>query len=376
MYLQIKQLNKSYGPRRVVCDVDLTMEEGELLSLLGPSGCGKTTILRMLAGLVRPDSGWIEIGKRVLYDGKREVAVEERQLGMVFQDYALWPHMTVAKNIAFGLRLRHTPSQTIKKRVEELLELVNLPGMENRYPYQLSGGQQQRVAVARALATEPRVMLLDEPLSSLDAGLRETMRTELVQLFHRLKITTINVTHDQDEAMSMSDRILVLRDGMVQQVGSPIELYQRPANMFVASFMGPTNLLSGEIVQSSLQSSVVDIRLDESLPEGQIVTGHVNDAVRDSLNGRALLLFRPEDVRVHQEKLDGAQPNVFRGVVLHTSFVGGQWRTLIVLEEGQHKQILAFPTFQPSFEQHVWLEFPPERCQVVPEGEQWGASIK
>src|ERR1700680_921332 len=158
MYLQIKQLSKSYGARRVVSDVDLTMEEGEILSLLGPSGCGKTTILRMLAGLVTPDSGWIKVGERVFYDGKREVAVEDRQIGMVFQDYALWPHMTVAKNIAFGMRLRHIAGSQIKKRVEELLELVNLPGMGNRYPYQLSGGQSQRVAVARTLATATRVL--------------------------------------------------------------------------------------------------------------------------------------------------------------------------------------------------------------------------
>ena len=178
MYLQIKQLNKSYGSRKVVKDVALNMEEGEILSLLGPSGCGKTTILRMLAGLVTPDSGWIKVGDRIFYEGKREVAVEDRQIGMVFQDYALWPHMTVAKNIAFGMRLRRKPSQEIKKRVDELLELVNLPGLGQRYPYQLSGGQQQRVAVARALATEPRLVLLDEPLSSLDAGLRESMRTE------------------------------------------------------------------------------------------------------------------------------------------------------------------------------------------------------
>src|SRR5258708_29018806 len=183
MYLQIKQLNKTYGTRKVVSDVDLTMEEGEVLSLLGPSGCGKTTILRMIAGLVKPDNGLIQVGDRVLFDGKREMPVEERGLGMVFQDYALWPHMTVAKNIAFGMRLRRMPRSAITARVEELLKLVNLSGFGNRYPYQLSGGQQQRVAVARALSTEPRIVLLDEPLSSLDTALREIMSAELVQLF-------------------------------------------------------------------------------------------------------------------------------------------------------------------------------------------------
>lgn len=367
MYLQIRQLNKSYGTKRVVSDVDLTMEAGELLSLLGPSGCGKTTILRMIAGLVTPDSGNIKVGERVFYDEKHEVAVEERQLGMVFQDFALWPHMTVAKNIAFGLNLRRTSAQQVNKRVEELLELVNLPGLGQRFPYQLSGGQQQRVAVARALATEPRLLLLDEPFSSLDTGLRETMRTELVVLFRRLKITTINVTHDQDEAMAMSDRIMVLRDGMVQQVGSPIELYLHPANIFVAAFMGPANMLAGEILPTATQPHEMALRLDTREQQGATVIGHINDEVRSRLNGRGCLLFRPEDVHVSQEALAQDHPNVLSGMVAHTSFVSGQWRTLVVLEESQAKPILAFPPFQPQINQRLWLEMPPERCQIVVE---------
>lgn len=348
-------------------NVDLAIEEGEILSLLGPSGCGKTTILRMLAGLVTPDSGWIKVGERVFYDGKREVAVEDRQIGMVFQDYALWPHMTVAKNIAFGMRLRRLPALDIKMRVEELLELVNLPGMGQRYPYQMSGGQQQRVAVARALSTEPRILLLDEPLSSLDAGLRESMRTELVQLFHRLKMTAINVTHDRDEAMSMSDRIMVLRDGMVQQVGTPTDLYMHPSNTFVASFMGHANMLSGDIVNATADADTISLRLDEDVPERRVVTGQLNENVRGHLNGRARLMFRPEDVRVYAEAREFSHFNVFEGSVSHTSFVGGQWRTLITLDEVRPIQVLAFPTFQPQIEQHVWLEMSPERCQVVPE---------
>jgi ABC-type Fe3+/spermidine/putrescine transport system ATPase subunit len=310
MYLQIKQLNKSYGSRRVVSDIDLTMEEGEILSLLGPSGCGKTTILRMIAGLITPNSGWIKIGDRVLYDGKREVPVEDRHLGMVFQDYALWPHMTVARNIAFGMRLRRTSSREIAKKVREMLELVNLPGLENRYPYQLSGGQQQRVALARALATEPRVLLLDEPLSSLDTALREVMRTELVQIFRRLKITTINVTHDQDEAMSMSDRIMVLRDGRVQQVGTPTELYLNPTNVFVASFMGPANLLSGELVNVPPQAATASLKLDSDVGEGLVMTGRISENVQDRLNGRASLLCRPDDILVHQEARQFEHSNI------------------------------------------------------------------
>ena len=368
MFLQISQLNKSYGSRRVVSNIDLTMEEGEILSLLGPSGCGKTTILRMIAGLVTPDSGLIKIGDRVLYDGKRELPVEERQLGMVFQDYALWPHMTVARNIAFGMRLRRNSAHDIEKRVQELLELVNLPGMGNRYPNQLSGGQQQRVALARALATQPRVLLLDEPLSSLDTSLRETMRTELVQIFKRLKITTINVTHDQDEAMEMSDRIMVLRDGKVQQVGTPAELYLHPTNVFVASFMGPANLLSGTVAEVPTQHEMATLHLQKSATEQLAITGQVSTQVRARLNGRADMLCRPDDVRVHSVAPQLDHANIFPGTVSFTSFVGGQWRTLISLGEEVERSILAFPSFQPEINQPVWLEFPLQSCQIVLEG--------
>lgn len=362
MYLEIKQLSKSYGSRRVVSAVNLSMAEGEILSLLGPSGCGKTTILRMIAGLVTPDSGWISIGGRVLYDGKREMPVEERDLGMVFQDYALWPHMTVARNIAFGLRLRRVSSNVINRRVQELLELVNLSGMGDRYPYQLSGGQQQRVAVARALATEPRVILLDEPLSSLDAALRETMGTELVQLFKRLKITAINVTHDQNEAMTMSDRIMVLNDGRVQQIGTPIELYMQPANAFVASFMGHANMFLGELM---CDGGRMLVRLKYG-QYSQVMSGVVRENVREQLKEQAVLFCRPDDVCVYKEQPSLPHRNLLQGIIAHSSFVGGRWRTLIELDEERKQQVLAFATEPLSAEQAVWLELPPERCQIVP----------
>lgn len=361
MYLQIKQLNKTYGTRKVVSSVDLTMAEGEVLSLLGPSGCGKTTILRMIAGLVRPDGGLIQVGERVLFDGKREMPVEERDLGMVFQDYALWPHMTVEKNIAFGMRLRRMPRKAIAARVQELLELVNLAGFGNRFPYQLSGGQQQRVAVARALSTEPRIILLDEPLSSLDTALREIMSAELVQLFKRLKITTINVTHDQNEAMMMSDRIMVLRDGQVQQVGTPTELYLRPANAFVASFMGPANMFAGEVIQ---HTEHVALRLNGSIQ--QEITGIVQETVSVHAHEHASLLCRPDDVRVYQEQQAAERMNVLSGVVLHSSFVGGRWRTLVNIGNDEEHSILAFAPTQLHPQQAVWLELPQERCQIVP----------
>ncbi|GAC1357810.1 MAG: ABC transporter ATP-binding protein [Ktedonobacteraceae bacterium] len=362
MYLQIKQLNKTYGTRTVVSTVDLTMEEGEILSLLGPSGCGKTTILRMIAGLVRPDSGLIRIGDRVLYDGKHEMPVEERDLGMVFQDYALWPHMTVAKNIAFGMRLRRMPARIITARIQELLDLVNLSGFESRYPYQLSGGQQQRVAVARALSTEPRIILLDEPLSSLDTALREVMSAELVRLFKRLRITTINVTHDQNEAMNMSDRIMVLRDGHVQQVGTPTELYLRPTNAFVASFMGPANMFTGKVVQ---YAEHVALHLNGTVQKE--IVGIVRETVRGQLKEHASLLCRPDDIFVHQELQTPRHANLLAGTVSHSSFVGGRWRTLVAVGDEKEYNVLAFAPSQLQLDQQVWLELPPERCQIVPE---------
>ncbi|HVB60371.1 MAG TPA: ABC transporter ATP-binding protein [Ktedonobacteraceae bacterium] len=366
MFLQIKQLTKSYGARRVVSNVDIAMEEGEVVSLLGPSGCGKTTILRMIAGLVTPEGGSIEIGGRAVFDGKREVPVEERELGMVFQDFALWPHMTVARNIAFGLRLRHTPIREINKRIQELLALVNLPAMGDRYPYQLSGGQQQRIAVARALATQPRLLLLDEPLSSLDAALREVMRTELVQLFKRLGITAINVTHDRDEAMTMSDRIIVLRDGQVQQMGTPTELYTEPANAFVASFMGAANLLSGTL-ERGVGDGMGLVRVPQTLQGESALLGVIHENVRPMLNGRATLVCRPDHVQVHQESQSSDQPNVLAGKVLHSSFVAGRWRTLVHVGEEPTQPLLAFTAARPRLEQQVWLQLPPPACQIVPE---------
>jgi ABC-type Fe3+/spermidine/putrescine transport system ATPase subunit len=364
MYLQIKQLKKSYGSRQVVSDVDLSMEEGEILSLLGPSGCGKTTILRMIAGLVTPDAGTIEVGGRMLYDGKRAMAVEERELGMVFQDYALWPHMTVAQNIAFGLRLRRLSRAKITRRVDELLELVNLADFGRRYPNQLSGGQQQRVAVARALATEPRVILLDEPLSSLDAALRESMSGELVQLFKRLKMTAINVTHDQNEAMMMSDRIMILRDGEVQQVGTPQQLYLNPANRFVASFIGAANILPGEVLETD--TNCVTLRLEQSIFGEQVAVGRIQEEVGQQSGDKVVLVCRPDDVCLHRTCPPDERKNLFAGTVLHTSFVGGRWRTTVAIGHEEPQTLVAFTTAAMNGQDRVWVELSPENCMVVP----------
>jgi iron(III) transport system ATP-binding protein len=241
--VEASHIELSYGPTRVLRDVSVTVEPGEFFALLGPSGSGKSTLLRLIAGFNRQQSGRLLIGGRDVTG----VPPWKRNVGMVFQNYALWPHMSVARNVAFGLEERRLPRDEIRRKVGAALDLVGLTGYGERRPNQLSGGQQQRVALARTLAVEPHVLLLDEPLSNLDAKLRVQMRRELRRVHDQLGITTIFVTHDQEEAMTICDRIAVLDEGVVQQVGSPIELYDRPANRFVAQFVGSVNLFRGTV---------------------------------------------------------------------------------------------------------------------------------
>ncbi|HXE20596.1 MAG TPA: ABC transporter ATP-binding protein [Castellaniella sp.] len=243
--VQLRELRKTYGDFAAVDSIDLDISDGEFLVFLGPSGCGKTTTLRMIAGLVEPSSGRILIGDRDV----TETPVHQRNIGIVFQNYALFPHLTVYENIAYGLRRRRLGEGAIRKKVADVLSLVQMEDLSERYPKALSGGQQQRVAIARALAIEPDVLLLDEPLSSLDAKLRLGVRRQIRELQHKLGITTILVTHDQDEAMSMGDRLVVLSAGKLQQIGEPREVYRAPANRFVADFIGTANFFSGTVAQ-------------------------------------------------------------------------------------------------------------------------------
>jgi putative spermidine/putrescine transport system ATP-binding protein len=241
--LELKSLIKRFGSFTAVRDLSLAVEEGEIVCLLGPSGCGKTTTLRMIGGFAKPDGGDITIdGKSVLAQ-----APERRPTGMVFQRYTLWPHMDVWHNVAFGLQLRHKSHEEIDRKVRDTLDLVGLPGAETRYPSQLSGGQQQRVALARALVLEPRILLLDEPFSNLDAQLRIRMREEVKAIQRRVGITTVFVTHDQTEALSVSDRIAVMHDGVMEQLAAPAEVYANPASLFVAEFVGTMNMLTGKV---------------------------------------------------------------------------------------------------------------------------------
>ena len=253
--IEIEGLTKNYpapgGKNAGVIDFSLSIASGEFVTLLGPSGCGKTTTLRLIAGLLKPDSGRISVAGRVLSSTQNVVPPELRDMGMVFQNYAVWPHKTVFENVAFGLKIRRVPAARTRAQVAHVLALVNLGDLEDRYPSELSGGQQQRVALARSLVVEPKILLLDEPLSNLDAKLRERMRVEIKQLQRRTGITFIYVTHDQSEALALSDRIAVMHEGRLQQYGPPREVYRSPANRVVADFMGAVNLVPARVCAAS-----------------------------------------------------------------------------------------------------------------------------
>ena len=259
-FLTIQGLRKTYGPTTAADITRLEARRGQLLTLLGPSGCGKTTTLRCIAGLIQADAGAIFIGGRDI----TALPTHKRNLGMVFQNYAIFPHMTVRENVAYGLQDRGLSKEAIRARVAEALQLVELAGFENRYRNQLSGGQQQRVALARAVAYEPDVLLLDEPFSNLDAKLRKTMRLEVRKLQRRLQLTTVFVTHDQQEALSLSDVVAVINEGRVEQVGTPAEVYQQPSSEFVADFIGSTNLLPGVVRACNAATSECDVTVDGS----------------------------------------------------------------------------------------------------------------
>lgn len=253
--VELKSVSKFFGVVQAVQNADVTFEEGSFTTLLGPSGCGKTTILRMVAGLEGPTTGDIMVaGRRV-----NDVPIHKRNLGLVFQNYALFPHKTIEQNIAFGLKYRSVSKAEAREKVKRALDIVRLPGVEDRYPTQLSGGQQQRIALARAIVIEPDVLLLDEPLSALDANLREEMRVELKSIQHRIGVTTIFVTHDQSEALAMSDRIVVMSDGRVEQEGAPEDVYNAPATEFVARFLGASNIFDARVTGADAEAVVVEI---------------------------------------------------------------------------------------------------------------------
>jgi len=307
--LVVQGVTKRYGRIVAVDHISFTVRDGELLSLLGPSGCGKTTTLRIIAGLTRQDEGKVLLGDRDITG----LPPEKRGMGMVFQNYALWPHMTVYDNVAFPLRARKMPEEEVRRRVTEALEMVKLYELRDRYPHQLSGGQQQRVALARALAVQPKILLLDEPLSNLDAKLREEMRFELKELQRKLGITAVYVTHDQAEALALSDVIAVMNAGRIMQLGTPKEIYEEPANMFVADFIGKINFLEGYL-EEILEGGYVLVRI------GSLYLKAYTRRIREK--GPVVVGVRPNHIRITAKKPEGDQVNVLEGTIIRGTYLG------------------------------------------------------
>jgi len=363
-FLELENVTKRFGQVTAVDDITLAVERGEFLTLLGPSGCGKTTILRMIAGFETPTVG------NILLDGDdiTNRPASKRPMGMVFQSYALFPHMTAAQNIAFGLTIKHTPRDGIQRRVAELLELVGLGDKGRSYPHQLSGGQQQRIALARALAVEPKVLLLDEPLSALDAKVRVSLRNEIRRIQQQLKMTAIYVTHDQEEALAISDRIAVMARGHIEQLGQPEEIYSNPQSVFAATFVGNSNQFRGVLTSAG-----------EGLCQAGPYTLHVSP--QPSLrNGESIMVIvRPEEMTIQGEGEAAAQgidavmsdtgtSNEIAGVIELRTFLGPFTRFHV---RARDEGVLTadVPSQQArgySVAQHVTLSFPPSACQVLP----------
>jgi len=350
--LRIAGLVKRFGDTAAVDHVDLTVEAGSLVALLGPSGCGKTTTLRMVAGLEEPTEG------DVLFDGVSVLGVppERRAIGMVFQRYVLFPHMSVAKNVSFGLRMRGVPAPEIERRVAEVLEVVQLEGLAKRFPSQLSGGQQQRVAIARTVITDPKVMLMDEPLSNLDAKLREEMRAFITRLQRQLGITTLFVTHDQVEAIELADRIGVMFEGRLVQFGTPEEIFNRPRNRRVADFMGATNLIPGRLAAVARDATVLES------PVGPLRVAH---APHHLAGAEAVATVRPEHVDLAAPDA-AAGPNGFPARVEEAVYYGGTL-TYRIAARGLSLQVRDRSTRRFAVGEEVMVSVDPDHLWVFPD---------
>ncbi len=346
----LKKIDLSFGKTHVLKGIDISINSGEFFAFLGPSGCGKTTLIRLIAGFETAQNGQVFIGDREV----SHLPPWRRNVGMVFQSYALWPHMTVRKNVAFGLEERHVPRSQVRERVNKALDLVGLLDFSDRRPSQLSGGQQQRVALARTIVIEPQVLLLDEPLSNLDAGLRVQMRRELRQLQRKLSLTTIFVTHDQEEANTTADRIAVISDGIVQQVGSPMELYDRPANLFVAKFLGVANVLEGTVV------------LKEGKPVFHSLDGAVVIPIGESSREGVHIVFRPQNLTIHASEAAPAPGTTdLHGRVEQREFLGSVVRYRVAL--GQHSLFVdkSYQLGEPPIEEGTPVTLSLDREKVI-----------
>jgi iron(III) transport system ATP-binding protein len=352
----VQGLSKTFGRERALNDVSFSVRDKEFLTLLGPSGCGKTTTLMSIAGFQRPDAGTISCGDRIFSDQARRIylAAEDRNLGIVFQSYAIWPHLTVFGNVAFPLKVRRMKNDAVRRRVLETLELVELADYAGRYPHELSGGQQQRVALARALVYSPAVLLLDEPFSNLDAKLRERARAWLKHLQGELGLTTLFVTHDQDEALSLSDRIVVMNAGAVLQVGGPEDIYHRPGTRFVAEFLGHCNILDARAVAAT-SAGTTELVLRAN---GQRITVSGEDlAVGDQVQ----LAVRPEAITLDRHE-GAAGANTYPAEVRSASFLGDHYLYELDLDG----LALTVTDTQPFAGPAVTVRIPPSACRVLP----------
>jgi len=356
--VELKGLVKRYGTAVAVAGVSLKIEHGQLVCLLGPSGCGKTTTLRLIAGFMEPSEGEIVVGGKVLSSPDRTVPPEGRNMSMIFQSYALWPHMTVAENVAYGLRIRKLDRATIDRRLKAILATTRLEALADRYPGELSGGQQQRVSLARALVVEPETLLLDEPLSNLDANLREEMRFEIRRLHDQYRYTTVYVTHDQSEAMTTADLIAVMNHGKVEQLGPPEEIYGAPRSEFVARFIGGANILRG---------TALDERHVSVAGSSLVVSG-------DGLKGQrpVSLSIRQHEITLAAVRGGGAPGNIPGGNVLPATvarqvFLGSVRDYTVTLADGSELRVTAPPDCNIAPGEAVALTLPADRCRVLAE---------
>ena len=348
--IRIQGLTKDYDAQLVLRGIDLELAQGELLALLGPSGCGKSTTLQLLAGFDQPTSGEIWIGDRRVSGAGTMIAPEQRNISLVFQNYAVWPHKTVFENVAYGLQVRKVPRAELDKRVLRALDTVRLGQLAQRYPSELSGGQQQRVALARALVVEPDILLLDEPLSNLDAHLREEMRYEIRQVHDLLGLTTVYVTHDQGEALVTADKIAVMQGGQVQQFDTPINVFTRPANTFVASFIGTNNELRGTVAESGA------LRIGSQVLHGADRSGGAPGEA-------ACLCIRPSAVRVGASA--AGTGNRLRGTVARVAYLGEYRDVLIDLPQGLSIRAFVDPDTTLEKGRQIDVSLPVEHCQIL-----------
>ena len=379
--LQLTGLKKTYDQTEVLKDINLDIKHGEFITLLGPSGCGKTTLLRLIAGFEQPNAGAIYL------DGLQMAGLpaDKRPVNTVFQQYALFPHMTVAQNVAYGLKLKKVPKDEIQTRVREMLAMVQLEHLANRRPQDLSGGQQQRVAIARAVINRPKLLLLDEPLSALDHKLRLQMQSELKRLQRELGITFVFVTHDQEEALSMSDRIAVMKDGKFQQIGTPIEIYETPANLFTAKFIGETNLFKAEVKgvypeQPDRDGQVTNGRIEVEVCEAQMQEGPTtlrnlrrpNFANEVQVGDMVNLLLRPEDLRIYDP--NDKEHGGLLGRVIESNYKGSTLDSIIELANGHIIKASEFfdeddPSFDYKLNEGVKVSWVDGWEWVLPEGD-------